>query len=131
MARRKRKPKAEDLLGSLEAKIMADVWRHGESSVGDVLERLNANQRKQLAYNTVMSVMARLAEKGLLERHREGRAYHYRPAVTKKDFVRHQAAQRADELLDEFGGAAVAGFVDRVREDDAMLAELRELLGDR
>lgn len=132
MGRRRRPPDPDELLGSLEARIMTDLWRHGESTVNDVLERLNSRRAKQLAYNTVMSVMARLADKRLLERERHGRAFVYWPAMDRDKFVEHQAARTAQEFMEEFGAAAVSGFVAAASERPALLDELeRRLRGAR
>lgn len=109
---------------------MEDVWANGESSVSEVLERLNAEGRRKLAYNTVMSVMARLGEKGILVRERDGRAFRYKPKFTKRQFVRHQAAEAARELFDEFGDIALAGFVDGVSEDPKLRRKLDKLLAE-
>lgn len=130
MARRG-KPDPAELLGSLEARIMEDVWEHGESSVGEVLERLNNSSRRSLAYNTVMSVMARLAEKGILVRERHGRAFRYQAKLSKTRFVRDQAAQAAREFMDDFGDAALAGFVDAADDDPKLRQKLEKLLKDK
>jgi len=42
-----------------------------------VADRLNDGRKPKLAYTTVMTVMARLADKGILSRRREGRGYVY------------------------------------------------------
>lgn len=128
MARRKSQPDPDEFLGSLEARVMTDLWRHGESTVNDVLDRLNAGRAKQLAYNTVMSVMARLADKGLLDRERHGRAFVYWPAMDRDKFVEHQAARTAQEFMEEFGVAAVSGFVTAAAERPALLEELERKL---
>lgn len=107
---------------------MEDVWEHGESSVGEVLERINDAGRRKLAYNTVMSVMARLAEKGILERERHGRAFRYHPAFSRTEFIRVQAAEAASELFDEFGDAALAGFVDEISDKPRLRQKLAKLL---
>lgn len=108
---------------------MEDLWAHGASTVGDALARLNEMGRK-LAYNTVMSVMSRLAEKGYLSRRREGRAFVYEPTHDREGFIRERAASEARQLVDDFGEAAVAGFVDSVRADPSLLDELERLLRD-
>lgn len=107
---------------------MRVVWRRGEQTVSEVLERLNAVSRKQLAYNTVMSVMARLERKGVLERRREGRAYVYWPAADEATFLRGQAESAAAELLDGFGDLAVMGLARRLEDDPELRADLEELL---
>lgn len=123
-----RGPGPEHLLGSLEASVMEDVWVHGESSVGEVLERLNSDRRRPLAYNTVMSVMARLADKKLLRRHRQGRAYRYEAAMTRDEFVQDRATRAAVDMLSDYGDLAVAGFVNSVRENPDLQAKLMKLL---
>ncbi len=107
---------------------MEDLWAHPPSAVGEVLERLNATSRRKLAYNTVMSVMAKLADKGYLTRRRQGRAFIYQPAENRRDFLRSRAADAAEVLLDDFNDLAVAGFVDSVRDRPALLEELRRLM---
>lgn len=129
MARRRR-PDPSDFLGSLEAKVMKDLWKNGESSVGEVLERLNAGSTRSLAYSTVMSVMARLAEKGILRRERHGRAYRYEPVSDREGFLRAQASQAARELFTQYGDAAVAGLADELRDDPQLRERLDDLLGE-
>lgn len=125
---RARKPSPDDFLGSLEARIMRVHWKHGELTVSDVLERLNARTHKQLAYNTVMSVMARLEHKGILERRREGRAYVYWPRADEQTFLRDQAEEAAGDLLGGFGDLAVVGLARRLEDYPELRAELEELL---
>lgn len=59
---------------------MQAIWTLGESSVHDVLVHLNHSDEhgRDLVYNTVMATMARLHDKGHLDRRRDGRAYRYR-----------------------------------------------------
>lgn len=124
----KRAPKAELFLGSLEARIMSDVWKHGGSTVNEVLERLNRRAGKKLAYNTVMSVMARLADKKILVRTREGRAYRYRPAMNHDEFIVWSAEQAVNELLADFGPAFVDGAVRAISKDPELSARLTRKL---
>ncbi len=130
MARRRRRPRPDELLGSLEARIMQDIWKNGESSVNDVLERLNGEGRKQLAYNTVMSVMARLETKGYLERERDGRAYLYWPAFDKDQLITEMAVESARDYIQDFGEAALSGFVREVSSDAELMDELQRLIDE-
>lgn len=109
---------------------MKVLWQRGEATVGDVLERLNAATPKDLAYNTVMSVMARLERKGILERERAGRAFVYRPVSSRDAFLATQASRAARQLLDEYGELGVAGFVQQVSDDPELRAEIDRLLRD-
>ncbi len=109
-------------LGSLEAKIMDVAWTHSDAflSVRDVLSRLDDD----LAYTTVMTVMNRLYEKGLLRRRRAGRAWSYRPTGSNEAYI---AAAMAEALnAAENRTAALLHFLADLDRDEA--AALRRLL---
>lgn len=109
-------------LGSLEAKIMQTLWdRPGEYlSVRETLPLLGGDP----AYTTVMTVMSRLHEKGLLRRRRDGRAWVYRPALTREAYA---ATTMSDALrVASDRRAALLHFVADLRPDEA--DALRRLL---
>lgn len=110
-------------LGPLEAEVMAVLWATGTPlSVREVVERLNPGRATPLAYTTVMTVLSRLAGKGILVREQKGRGFVYAPAVA-------DAAEIAVRgVLAEFGDAALARFVDRVELDPRLRARLRKLM---
>lgn len=116
------------LLGDLEREIMELMWARGEASVRDVLEALNAGRspERQLAYTTVMTVLARLADKGLLARHLVGKAHAYRVTASRQAFLARASEDLASQLVADFGEAAIAGFVSVLqRVAPERLAELR------
>ncbi len=113
-------------LGPLEAEVMAALWAvDSPLSVREVVERLNRDRAAPLAYTTVMTVLSRLAGKGILVREPQGRGFVYRPAVADTAEI----AVRG--VLAEFGDAALARFVDRVELDARLRTRLRKLMGDR
>jgi predicted transcriptional regulator len=110
-------------LGPLEAEVMAVLWRADRPvSVREVAERLNTGRSAPLAYTTVMTVLSRLAGKGILVREQRGRGFVYTPAVADT------AEIAVRDVLAEFGDAALARFVDRVELDPALRARLRTLM---
>ena len=97
---------------------MEAVWDRGDASVREVHEVLLAD--RELAYTTVMTVMSRLADKGVLQREKRGRAYVYRAAQgNPSGFMQRQAHLKVRALLDQFGDVAVAAFVGELQEGDA------------
>ena len=113
------------LLGELEAEIMGILWQRGEATVRDVREALIAH--RQLAYTTVMTVMARLARKELLRRRRSGKAHQYEVAQTEAELVRRASQRMVRSLIDDFGDVAMAAMVQEIeRADPARLERLRE-----
>lgn len=102
---------------------MGLLWKAGTPlTVRELLGRLNDGRRSQLAYTTVMTVMNRLAEKGALRRERRGRGYAYEP--TAED----TAGIAVQNVVREFGDAALAQFVDQARADPKVLRRLERLL---
>jgi len=113
-------------LGPLEADVMAVLWRAGRPLlVGEVAAELNAGRDAALAYTTVMTVMSRLAGKGILARSRAGRRFVY--AAVAAD-----AAEIAvNGVLSEFGDAALARFVERAEVDPRLRERLRRLMEEQ
>jgi len=103
-------------LGSLEAKIMRHAWDHPGRfmPVREMLVLLDDD----LAYTTVMTVMNRLYEKGLLRRRRDGRAWSYRPRGTREAYV---AAAMTDTLSTANDRtAALLHFVADLSDDETL-----------
>jgi len=71
------------ILGDLEHAVMDVLWVRGApTSVRDVHEDLS---ERGLAYTTVMTVLDRLAKKGVVVRQLDGRAWLYLPAKSRAD----------------------------------------------
>lgn len=118
---------AEKLLGPLELAVMRVAWGRPSVTVRDVLGVLR--KKRSLAYTTVMTVMGRLAQKGLLVAEKEGKTYRYRPAFSREEFEARAAGEVVQALLADFGGDVVLSqFVRGLAEaDPAQLARLAEL----
>ncbi|MFP4437297.1 MAG: BlaI/MecI/CopY family transcriptional regulator [Chloroflexaceae bacterium] len=111
------------VLGPLETEIMQLLWQEERSTVKKVHRRLS--QQREIAYTTVMTTMSRLAEKGVLNRHREGLAYVYTPAITEEEFVTMVVHQVLDGLLDDYSDTAVDYMIDYLAKNNP--DELRRL----
>lgn len=110
-------------LGELEAEVMNVCWERGQATVHDVRDAMQPG--RDLAYTTVMTVMTRLEEKGMLRRHKEGRAYVYTP-VHRREQV---AGSLLRSLVDRFyKGAALPAIAHLLQtEEDVDEAELKRL----
>lgn len=115
----------DGLLGPLGAEVMRLLWTaDGPRTPRFVLDRLNAERDTPLAYTTVMTVMSRLAEKGVLGRSAAKRGYAYEP------LVRDAAEIAVRTVMRDFGDAAVAHFVAEARADPKLRRRLQRLLQD-
>ncbi|HTS10557.1 MAG TPA: BlaI/MecI/CopY family transcriptional regulator [Candidatus Limnocylindrales bacterium] len=95
-------------LAPLELDCMNMLWPLGEGTVRDIRDRLAP--RRPRAYTTIMTIMDRLARKGIVERRKSGRAYIYRANLT------------AEEARTQALGQVIENFFDGSRE--ALLAQL-------
>lgn len=116
------------IMGDLEAEILECVWDLGSASVKDVHECLL--ERREIAYTTVMTVMSRLAAKGLLVSRPAGRAYIYEAATTRGEFCAGVVRGFMSGVLVDADKAVLAQFVESVTESDIeqldLLAEIIE-----
>jgi BlaI family penicillinase repressor len=96
-------------LAPLELECMNTLWPMGEGTVREIRDRLAP--RRPRAYTTIMTIMDRLARKGVVERHKVGRAYLYRPNLSAED----ARAQALGQVVENFFGGS----------KEAMIAQLR------
>jgi BlaI family transcriptional regulator, penicillinase repressor len=110
-----------------ESDIMAVLWEHGPSTVAEVRERL----RDDLAYNTVLTMLRILEEKGYAGHEAEGRAFRFHALVDRKEAAQSAVRGLARRL---FGGSPSLLLTELVRQRDLPedeLRRLRELIDER
>ena len=102
-------------LAPLELDCMNTLWPIGEATVREIRERLSP--RRARAYTTIMTIMDRLARKGIVERNKTGRAYTYRPRLSAEEARTHALAQVLENFFGGSKDALVAhldGAIDEV-----------------
>lgn len=87
-------------LAPLELDCMNTLWPLGQASVREIRDRLA--ERRARAYTTIMTIMDRLTRKGIVERHKAGRKYVYRPKLSAEDARTHALEQVLENF---FGGS--------------------------
>src|ERR1700756_3984373 len=127
---RSRSRTAPPALHELEAEVMQEVWRQGETTVKLVMDALNRKTKPPRAYTTYMTVMRRLDDKGLLDRTRSGRYDTYTPTLSREEYQELRAGSQVQGLVDEFGDVALAHFAKSLQTlDPARRRQLRRLAG--
>jgi predicted transcriptional regulator len=100
-------------LAPLELDCMNALWPMGEATVREVQEALT--EVRPRAYTTIMTILDRLAHKGVVTRRKIGRAYLYRANLTP-DGARESAVQR---LVNGFFGGSREQLMQHLRENGA------------
>ena len=115
-------------LGALERAVMDQLWDLDEpQTVRQVHDGLHTE--RELAYTTVMTVLQRLARKGLVTQLRDDRAHRYAALCSRDDLVAGLMVDALDQAAGSGGRrAALMNFVERVGPDEADV--LRRALAD-
>lgn len=119
------------MLGPLEIQVMEVIWTFGESSVRDVVEKLDS----KLAYTTVMTTLDRLFKKELLLRQKSERAFLYSARLSSQEWERRRAGDLVAGFLagpEPSRDLLLSSLVDAVGQHDAMLLdELEEKIRNK
>jgi predicted transcriptional regulator len=110
-----------------ESDIMAVLWEHGPSTVAEVRAYLSDD----LAYNTVLTMLRILEEKGYAGHEEEGRAHRYH-ALVEREAAAESAVRGLVRRL--FSGSPTLLLTELVRQRDLPeedLKRLRALIDER
>ena len=109
--------------GELQTQVMSALWRLGGGTVEQVRSALPPRYRG--AYNTIQTVLNRLAERGLLSRRKAGNAFEYRPVVSEAEYLSRSISQTLAGASMDARQAALARLIGGLADDE--LADLRKL----
>ena len=115
-----KEPQRDLALGQLELSVMEIVWSLPEASVHDVVASLD----RDLAYTTVMTTLARLFQKGLLNRRKSDRAFVYSACISHQEWQRRRASALVTNFLsapDRSPDLLLSCLLEAVGQHDARL----------
>jgi predicted transcriptional regulator len=116
-------------LGDLERAVMEHLWAADQRGSGALTVRQvheTVGIERGLAYTTVMTVLDRLAKKGLLQQQRDGRAYRYRSVASREQLTATALRAALGGLDREDRQSAMMHFLDGATPDE--LDDLRAAL---
>ncbi len=115
-------PKKSNTLTEAELRLMKILWRRGESAVTDLVAAMPEGET--LAYNSVLTTIRILEQKGYVEHRQEGRAFIYRPCIKE-----HEASQtEIRHVLSRFFGNSRERLLLSLLDDEQISPEeLRRL----
>jgi len=115
-------PKKSNTLTEAELRLMKILWRRGESAVTDLVAAMPDGE--PLAYNSVLTTIRILEQKGYVEHRQEGRAFVYRASVAEQEASRSEVKH----LMSRFFGNSRERLLLSLLGDERISAEeLRRL----
>ena len=114
------------ILTRQELQIMKVIWERGVATVKDVCE--NMSQKRVIAYTTILTLMGILEEKGALIHSRSGRAYVYKPLLTRQQATRNQVQDVLTRFFDGSAEKLIASVLENEIKKPELLGSVRNLL---
>ncbi|MDR3702894.1 MAG: BlaI/MecI/CopY family transcriptional regulator [Candidatus Sulfopaludibacter sp.] len=117
-------------LTDAELRLMDVIWEKGSATVGEVAEALP--KEPGLAYNTVLTTLRILEEKGYLEhtKSKEGRAFVYRALVGRNEAGRNAVRYLVSRFFRNSPELLVLNLLEDENLDTGELARIRALLAE-
>jgi len=112
-----------------ELEVLKVLWSSGPATVRDVGAALR-RQRRRLAYNTVLTLLSRLRDKGYVDADRGGTAHLFRAIVNREELLGSTLAALADRVCDGTASPLVQALVRGQRFSAEEIAQFRRLLDD-
>jgi len=117
-------PKKSITLTEAELRLMRIFWQRGESAVNDLVSAMPDGE--PLAYNSVLTTVRILEQKGYVEHRQEGRAFVYRPCVAENEASRSEVRH----VLNRFFGNSRERLLLSLLGDEEITPEELRLLKD-
>lgn len=99
-------------LGPLETEILDILWELKSATVKDILDRILSDPDRELAPASVTTVLNRLAQKGWVVCHRQGKAFQWQPQISREEASVLEAHSRLNQFLAVSNPDLVAAFAD-------------------
>jgi len=115
-------PKKSITLTEAELRIMKLLWNRGESVVSDLVAALPDGE--SLAYNSVLTTIRILEQKGYVHHRQEGRAFLYSPSIPEHEASKTEVRHIMQRF---FGNSRERLLLSLLGDDDITPDELRRL----
>ncbi len=110
-----------------ELDVMSVLWQQGDATAAEVRDALHT-RGDALAYNTVLSMLRILQEKGHVAYAVEGRAHRYRPLVQRDEASRSAVRRLLEGLFDRSPELLMTHLLRDEPFDRATLTRLRAMV---
>jgi predicted transcriptional regulator len=115
-------PKRSITLTEAELRLMKILWQRGESVVGDLVAAIPGDA--PLAYNSVLTTIRILEQKGYVQHRQEGRAYVYSPCVGEHEASRSEVRHMMQRF---FGNSRERLLLSLLGDEEISPEELQRL----
>src|ERR1700709_211717 len=115
-------PKRSNTLTEAALRIMRILWIHGEALASALVTAMPSSA--PLAYNSVLTTVRILEQKGYVEHRQEGRAFLYSPCVAEQEASRSEVRHMMQRF---FGNSREKLLLSLLGDDEVTAEELQRL----
>ena len=119
-------PRKSQTLTEAELRLMNVLWQKGSATVQQVLDALPA--KPALAYNSVLTTIRILENKGYVKHVKDGRAHVYMPLVGRREATRFEIRHLVNRFFKNSHQQLVLNILQDDSIDESELKKLRHLL---
>lgn len=122
------------IFGTLEAQVMDIVWEKGCITVRQACNVLC--KKRDFSFNTIMTIMNRLSDKGVLKKQVKDGVYCYEARLPKEKFIETVSIDVLSDLLKDSKIFSLAAFADVIedlpeKQLDAFTRLLKKKIGSK
>ena len=119
-------PRKSETLTEAELRLMDVLWLKGSATVQQVLDGLP--QKPALAYNSVLTTIRILENKGYVKHVKDGRAHIYMPLVERKEATRSEIRHLVSRFFKDSHELLVLNILEDQGVEANELKRLRQVL---
>lgn len=116
-------------LTEAELRLMKVIWELKEATVNNVLEKLPPDFN--LAYNTVLTTMRILENKGYLKRVKKGRAHIYIPEVSQNQVQKNVVKHMLDSFFNGSPELLLLNLLENKNITSEEVEQLQKMIKDK
>ena len=114
------------LLTDTQLEIMNFVWKNGSATVADVWKEMSTT--REVARNTVQTMMVRLEDKGFLRHRMQGKSFVYLPAKKRTTTLRRMLRALIKTAFAGSTAGLITTLLEQEQLSDAETKRIRHLL---
>jgi BlaI family penicillinase repressor len=119
-------------LGPLEFALLRILWKKSPATSGDVLDEYNRrSSRKPLAYTTVMTLLTRLVDKGVVAVDRDRQPFRFSPRIGREALLKQRVREFVDVFFDGRAADLAVHLVEEGPLPDDAIERLDEILREQ
>jgi BlaI family transcriptional regulator, penicillinase repressor len=119
-------PKKSPTLTEAELRLMEVLWQNGPATVQQILQDLPATA--PLAYNSVLTTIRILEQKGYVKHVKDGRAHVYTPLIQRDEATRSEIRRLVNRFFGNSHELLVLNILEDQTVDAKELQRLRKML---